>query len=376
MTAADDVRRGHSSRRQRSRRRYESERSLGAENGMNKAAVGQPRGPSSEAHAPSRDVLAALDLGTNNCRLLIALPHRESFRVIDGFSRIVRLGQGVSASGYLADDAMDRTVEALKICAEKMARRQVTVSRVIATEACRRASNCDAFLDRVRHETGLKLEIITNKEEAELALAGCAPLLNPRVPDALVFDIGGGSTELVWLRRYRSRSRENRKYRSKLKVMSLPIGVVTLAEKYGGKEISGDTYRQMIDETAVRLREFDREHRIRERIDKKRVQMLGTSGTVTTLAGIHMELPQYIRDRVDGSFLDFDQAIGVAHRLAGMTYEDRVAHPCIGQERADLVVAGCAILEAMCEVWPVGRLRVADRGLREGMLFGLLNKSA
>lgn len=320
------------------------------------------------ARARGRSILAALDLGTNNCRLLVARPQNESFRVIDAFSRIVRLGEGVGSSGALSCAAMDRTLEALKICAGKMRRREVTLSRVVATEACRRARNGAEFIDRVGRETGLELEVISNREEAELALAGCQPLFNPRIPNAIVFDIGGGSTELAWMRR----GGDGR--RLSLDVMSMPVGVVTLNEKYGGDRFDGETYRAMVRECRARLEAFDAEHDIAGRIETGDVQMLGTSGTVTTLAGLRLDLRRYIRDRVDGTYLDFADVQRLARGLAGMDFKDRAAHPCIGHERADLVVAGCAILEAICAKWPIGQLRVADRGVREGILFGLLEQ--
>lgn len=315
-----------------------------------------------------RPVLAALDLGTNNCRLLIARPARAGFRVIDAFSRIVRLGQGLSSSGQLSEDAMRRTVNALRVCAAKMERRGVTLARTVATEACRRATNCDDFLTRVADETGIDIEIISNEEEAELALAGCRPLFDPDVPNAIVFDIGGGSTELAWMRGHAPGERRS------VEVMSMPVGVVTLAERYGGDRFDAETYRAMIGEVTRLLLDFEARHDISGHILAGTVQMVGTSGTVTTLAGVRLKLPRYVRDRVDGTFLEFDEVETLARDLAAMGFEDRAAHPCIGQERADLVVAGCAILEAICARWPVGRLRVADRGVREGILFGLLDR--
>jgi exopolyphosphatase / guanosine-5'-triphosphate,3'-diphosphate pyrophosphatase len=329
------------------------------------ATPGQPARP---PPARGRHVLAALDLGTNNCRLLIARPSNDAFRVIDAFSRIVRLGQGITSTGILSPEAMDRTVDALSICADKMRRRDVSLSRVVATEACRRAENGAEFIARVKHETGLELDVISNQEEAELALAGCLPLFDAKIPDALVFDIGGGSTELAWTRRGPDGERIS------LDVMSMPIGVVTLTEKYGGDRFDFETYRAMVNDCTVRLEPFDATHQILSKVHGGRVQMLGTSGTVTTLAGLRMKLRRYVRDRVDGSFLNFEDVRRLARELAGMGVRERASFPCIGHERADLVVAGCAILEAICEKWPVGTLRVADRGVREGILFGLLRK--
>lgn len=317
-------------------------------------------------------MLAALDLGTNNCRLLIAVPAASGFRVIDAFSRIVRLGQGLQKHQKLSEDAMERTLQALKICARKMAKRNVTLSRVVATEACRRARNCDDFLERVAAETELDIEIISTREEAELALAGCVPLFDPKIPNALVFDIGGGSTELVW---HRGKARAiGRNGKSDLDAISLPFGVVTLAERHGGDRFDRATYRRMVDESRSALDAFEARFDIGAAIRDGAVQMVGTSGTVTTLAGIRMNLRRYDRDRVDGTYLDFGEMEEIAERLASVGFDERAAMPCIGQERADLVVAGCAILQGICERWPVGRLRVADRGLREGILFDLLQQ--
>jgi exopolyphosphatase / guanosine-5'-triphosphate,3'-diphosphate pyrophosphatase len=312
---------------------------------------------------------AALDLGTNNCRLLVARPAGSGFRVIDAFSRIVRLGEGLAASGALSEEAMARALDALKVCADKIAGRQVAGGRYVATEACRQADNCEAFLARVRQEVGLEIEIISSTEEARLVVAGCAPLLNPRIPYAIVFDIGGGSTEIVWLRLCGA---ENRRRTQILGSVSLSFGVVTLTDRFGGAEVSPATYRAMVAETIAALAPFDSAQDIQRHVRTGRVQMLGSSGTVTTLAGIHLALPRYTRALVDGSVLTFEQISVVSAHLAGLDLAGRAANPCIGRERADLVLSGCAILDAICMTWPVGRLRVADRGVREGILFDLM----
>jgi exopolyphosphatase / guanosine-5'-triphosphate,3'-diphosphate pyrophosphatase len=329
-------------------------------------------GAAARAARHPADTYAALDLGTNNCRLLVARGMGRSFRVIDAFSRIVRLGEGLTATGVLSEAAMARAIEALKICAGKVAHRQVTRARYVATEACRRAANCAEFVERVQTNTGFAIEIISTDEEARLVVAGCAPLLDRRVPYACVFDIGGGSTELVWLRV----PRDPRAPPRVEGFISLPHGVVTLSDRYGGREVSAATYDAMVAEMRAAILPFEERHGIAARIARRDVQMLGSSGTVTTLAGIHLKLPRYNRAMVDGSVLGFDSVRAVSHRLAGMSYDARAAHPCIGGDRADLVLAGCAILEAICLLWPVGRLRVADRGIREGILLGLLDAGA
>ena len=319
-----------------------------------------------ESVEPPFTVFAALDLGTHNCRLLAATPAGTGFRVVDAFSRIVRLGEGLGRTGRLSKTAMRRSIDALKICADRMSRMGVTRQRNVATEACRRAANCDEFIDRVHAETGIELEIISTAEEARLALDGCASLLEPKRQFAVVFDIGGGSTELMWLSR--GPSGEPRIEES----MSLPYGVVNIAERYGGDRLADTVYQEIVAKIMKRVAPFEERHRIRDRIRAGTVQMLGTSGTVTTLAGIHLQLPRYNRAVVDGVYLTFDDVRALSRSLAGMNMKERAAHPCIGAKRADLVVAGCAILEAICATWPVGKLRVADRGVREGILIGLI----
>jgi exopolyphosphatase / guanosine-5'-triphosphate,3'-diphosphate pyrophosphatase len=317
-------------------------------------------------YAP-REIYGALDLGTNNCRLLVARRAGRGFRIIDAFSRIVRLGEGIGQSGRLSQAAMDRTLAALAVCADKMARRKVTHARAVATEACRRAENCAEFLERVRAETGIAIEIIASDEEARLVVTGCSPLLDRRTPFAIVLDIGGGSTELAWLRV----TRDPRQAPQVLDFVSLPYGVVTLSDGHDGRAVTPEVYGAMVAEVREALAPFERSNAIARRIEAAEVQMLGSSGTVTTLAAIHLELPRYNRTAVDGSSLSFGEVEAISQGLLAMDYAARVAHPCVGAERADLVLAGCAILEAICAHWPVGRVRVADRGLREGILHGL-----
>ncbi len=332
-----------------------------------------------EARARARaarpgQVMAALDLGTNNCRLLIARQGANGFQVIDAFSRIVRLGEGVSQTGALAPAAMDRTIEALKVCAAKMQRRGVSLMRSVATEACRRAANGVGFLERSRAEAGIELEIISTAEEAKLAFSGCMPLLDRNLPFAIVFDIGGGSTELGWIQL------EPGRHPRIIAWHSMPLGVVTLSEHYGAEAAEGEDpsiyYERMVEEVQDRLAPFAQAIGAHRLIAKSQVQLLGTSGTVTTLAGIRMDLPRYDRSLVDGSFLDFGDVERISRMLALQTCLERSANPCIGNERADLVVAGCAILSAVCRQWPIGRLRVADRGVREGILMSLMTGTA
>ncbi len=344
-------------------------------NGSEAPAVSNGR---TNTDTPAR-VYAALDLGTNNCRLLVARPSRRGFLVVDAFSRIIRLGEGVSASGHLGDAAMNRTWDALKVCAAKMRRHSVARSRLVATEACRVASNGPAFLDRIDKELGLSIEILSRESEAKLAVSGCATLLDIDSDLALVFDIGGGSSELVWLDLARRRGTWRRSLGDRLEVTnciaawtSLPVGVVTLAERFGSKQLTPAGFESMVDSVTDLLRPFEERHRFRDRVEHGRSHMLGTSGTVTTVAGIRLGLPRYDRNRVDGCWLESAEARAVTYDLLARTHEERIAEPCIGKDRAELVLAGCAILEALMRMWPAKRLRVADRGLREGMLATMM----
>ena len=312
---------------------------------------------------------AALDLGTNNCRLLIARPTADGFRVVDAFSRIIRLGEGLAASRRISDAAVARAVDALLVCRDKMQARQVGRARLIATEVCRAAENGRAFCAQVAEEAGLDLEIVDSATEARLAATGCTELFDPAASGVILFDIGGGSSELVRLGRP-GPGRRGPPAPDIVGWASLPVGVVTLAERYGGTTVSRDIYDAMIDEVALLVQKFKEVHHC----DLDGFHMLGTSGTVTTIAGVYLKLKRYDRRRVDGCWLSDHQISGVVDELMAMSFDERAANPCIGAERADLVLAGCAILDAIRRAFPCPRLRVADRGLREGMLVEMMRE--
>lgn len=336
-------------------------------------------GGSSRRARPDVQTYAALDLGTNNCRLLIAQPTRRGFHVVDAFSRIIRLGEGVSTTGLLSEAAMSRTLDALKVCAKKIARHQTMRSRLVATEACRKAGNAGEFIARVRDDLNLDLEILSREAEARLAVSGCAALIDDRSELAVVFDIGGGSSEVIWLDLSGPCAGRDRTFAERLKLnnnilawTSLPAGVVTLAEQFGGENVGPATFEAMVEAVTKLIAPFEAEHGFASAVSDGRVHMMGTSGTVTTLAGIMLGLERYDRNRVDGCWMSTPDVRRITSGLLSQNYAARIAEPCIGKDRADLVLAGCAILEALLRVWPVGRLRVADRGLREGILATLM----
>lgn len=323
----------------------------------------EPADVTSAARPRPGDRLAALDLGTNNCRLLVCEVGEDGLEVVDSFSRIVRLGEGLSRCDRLSEAAMARTLAALKVCARIIARHHCRVVRCVATEACRRATNGPDFLRRVSRVTGLEIELLDHAEEARLAMLGCLPLADPDADRLLVLDIGGGSTDLLWLDRGSDPTAGEPGI-----AFSLPVGVVTLAETFG-REVGAEAYGRMVDTVHARLAE---RMPTGEAADLAGTEMLGTSGTVTTLAALHIGLRRYDRRKVDGMVLPFAAVRAVSAELRALDNATRAAHPCIGRGRADLVVAGCAILEAVHRLWPVERLKVADRGLREGILAKIM----
>lgn len=317
------------------------------------------------------EAYAALDLGTNNCRLLIARPSGRDFTVIDAFSRVVKLGEGLATSGRLSEAAMDRTLSALAICADKLQRRNVRLARSVATEACRRAANGLEFIERVRRETGIALDIISAEEEARLAVLGCHILLESGDGPAVIFDIGGGSTELVLVDAGREGGARVPRI---LDWQSVPWGVVSLTDTVGRGEDSEAArvarFARMRDMVATSFAPFA--ERVASAATHPDIRLLGTSGTVTTLASLYLELPSYDRKAVDGLIVPAPAMRDISARLSVMTPYERSTLPCIGQDRADLVVAGCAILEAILDLWPARRLGVADRGIREGILRSIM----
>lgn len=332
------------------------------------AAAAASAPPPPFPHDPrARRTYAALDLGTNNCRLLVARPSREGFYIVDSFSRVVRLGEGLLASGRLSDAAMDRALAALEVCAGKLRRREVDLVRSVATEACRRAANGAHFVGRVYDATGIALDVITAAEEARLAVLGCQALIEPGRGQALVFDIGGGSTELILVHLDRFGQAIVQAW------ISLPWGVISLAE----------TEPDVADSETARMAAYARMHgRVRAAMDRfvadaarhknGGLQLLGTSGTVTTMAALHLGLPAYDRRAVDGCYVPADAMRAVGTMLAGQSPAERARHPTIGHDRADLIVAGCAILEAILSTFRGDTLRIADRGIREGILRTLI----
>ncbi|TNE38007.1 MAG: Ppx/GppA family phosphatase [Alphaproteobacteria bacterium] len=375
QTGAEDSRHGDADKRaKRSPGRRRAKKRAGATDNQQKQNQRNPN----QRPGRWRHIYAALDLGTNNCRLLVARPVEDGFKVIDAFSRTVRLGEGLSSQGALSDEAMDRAIEALKVCAQKMQRRRVSRAHCIATEACRTAKNGLQFIARAEKETGLTFEIISTAQEACFAAAGCAPLLDRDCDKALVFDIGGGSTELIWLDL--TPIREGKTDPDIIAWTSVPYGVVTLAEAYAQKaNYNGrdefDVYTDMVEEVRESILSFVEADPHKNDFEEGRAHLIGNSGTVTTLAAVQLGLRRYDRSRVDGVWIDSQDMRDLVDGLSRIGIEGRAENSCIGFDRADLLLPGCAILTAIQDTWPSGRMRVADRGLREGILLALMEKA-
>ncbi len=337
---------------------------------------------------PDPDALyAALDLGTNSCRMLIAQPKGSGFHVVDSFSKSVQLGAGLERTGRLSRASMSRTIHALRICQQKIKRNKVRRMRLVATEACRRAKNAREFIARVRRETGLTLEIIEPEEEARLAVVSCAPLVSTRTEQLLVVDIGGGSTELVWIDISSVPRRDRPAAIMRLHAgfhppespfpaarvvdwISVPLGVATLRDQFSDVQDDAARFALMSWFFEEQLADFAPYHGQQQR---DRFQIVGTSGTVTTVAASHLGLKRYDRTKVDGLRMTSDQIDRVIRRYLELGPAGRRRDPRIGEDRQALIMSGSAILQALLRLWPTDRLSVADRGLREGLLYAQMS---
>ncbi|MDC0737172.1 Ppx/GppA phosphatase family protein [Cognatishimia sp. SS12] len=342
--------------------------------------------PAPNTQDPSA-LYAALDLGTNSCRMLIAQPKGSQFHVVDSFSKSVQLGSGLEKTGRLSRGSMRRTIQALRICQQKLKRHRVTRMRLVATEACRRARNAKEFINQVRRETGLQLEIIPAEEEARLAVISCAPLVSTKTEQLLVVDIGGGSTELVWIDLsnvpHRDRPKSIMRMRRGLQTIdspfpaakvvdwiSVPLGVATLRDQFNDVEDDAARFALMSWFFEENLAEFAP---IQTEQAREGFQIVGTSGTVTTVAASHLGLRRYDRTKVDGLRMSSEQIDAVINDYLRMGPAGRRRDPRIGQDRHALIMSGSAILQALLRCWPTDQLSVADRGLREGLLYAQMS---
>ena len=324
--------------------------------------------PETNSSSLTESHYAAIDLGTNSCRLVIASPTPTSFRVVETFSKVVRLGEGIIQDNELSQKAMKRTIQALKVCRGVIDEyAPIVSSRFVATAACRRAKNVAQFVEMAKNSAGIELEVISSKEEARLSVVGCLPLLNRNIKRVLVFDIGGGSTQI-------SLARVTDFGKTFIEgFVSLPYGVVTISEAFADHEMNTLEYSTVMERTQNILAEFEEKHHIYEAIANQEIQVIGTSGTVTVLGAVHLKLPRYNRSAVDGVAISAPDIEATINKIKTMGPEGRYKHPCIGQSKSDLTLAGCAIIEALTTFWPISEITIADRGIREGILLDLMH---
>lgn len=321
-----------------------------------------------EKSAANGGYYAAIDLGTNSCRLVIAQPTPSSFHVVETFSRVTRLGEGIINGNMLSKAAIRRTIAALRVCRGVIDEYSPMVKmRFVATAACRRALNCKEFEQAVKRDTGLDMEVISSREEARLSVVGCMPLLNRMIKRALVFDIGGGSTEISLARITESGKTFIEGY------VSIPYGVVTVSEAFPGDDMTPLAYDTIVERTQKILQDFEDKYHISEAIRNQEIQIIGTSGTVTVLGAVHLNLPHYNRAAVDGMSMSGSEVAKVISGIKKMGYAGRCRHSCIGKQKADLTIAGCTIIEALITFWPVSEITIADRGIREGILLDMMH---
>ncbi|MDP3961477.1 MAG: Ppx/GppA phosphatase family protein [Pseudorhodobacter sp.] len=349
-------------------------------------SIARPVEPSAPSEPGQGQLYAALDLGTNSCRMLIAQPRGSQFQVVDSFSKTVQLGVGLEATGRLSRASMGRTIQALRICQSKIEKHGVRRMRLVATEACRRARNARDFIRQVRRETGLDLEVIAPEVEARLAVISCAPLVSTRTEQLLVVDIGGGSTELVWIDLSQVAPEDRPRAIMRLHAgfapngdapaarvvdwISVPLGVATLKDQF--TDVQDDTARFALmswyfEEKLASFSPYNSENA------REGFQIIGTSGTVTTIAASFLGLRRYDRAKVDGLHMSSDQIDTVIHEYLSLGPEGRRTDPRIGRDRHSLIMSGAAILQALLRIWPTDRLSVADRGLREGLLYAQMS---
>lgn len=303
--------------------------------------------------------LAAVDLGTNTVRLLVVEAEGREWRPLHQSQRVTRLGEGQAETGRLLEAPMQRTVDTVSEFIAAARGLGASEIRVVATSAVREAPNRAELLALLRAATGLDASVVSGEEEARLTLQGVAAGLPQLGGSFVLFDIGGGSTELVLGEDGRLGA-----------VVSLQLGVVRLAERYGDAgPVDWARFALMRGEIDGRLA-----REIPARIIEARAPALvGTAGTVTTLAALDLGLPAYDASRVQGHTLARGAVERLLNRLGALAVAERARLPCLEPGRADVIIPGIAICLAVMDRLGYGSLVVSDRGLREGILCEILS---
>lgn len=297
---------------------------------------------------------AAIDLGTNTARLLIAETDGETITPILVKRHITRLGGGFTREQGLSIEARERTLAAMRDFAKEMAAHRVTALRAVATSAVRDAKNGREFCAEVFDEAGIKLEVIDGHEEGLLTLKGVFCGIDDKRGDFLVFDIGGGSTE------YTLSSGEEMRF-----TRSLPLGVVRLTE---GKGSVAEMEEKIDRELSGLLEEMEREGM---RVEPGRCTLVGTAGTATTVAAIDLEMTDYDYRRVNNHAVSLERIRAIFAKLLPLSPSERLQVAGLEKGREDLIIAGLVLMIRTMETFGIDRLKVNDFGLLEGILLSV-----
>lgn len=298
---------------------------------------------------------ATIDLGSNTVRLLVAdVEGPGRWRVVAEHQTVTRLGEGLAATGALGEVPMARTLAVVRDYVARGAALGATETRIVATSAVREAANGSVFAAAVERATGWRVRVVSGEDEARLTLLGVRHGVGPLAGPVVVFDIGGGSTEYILADGEQVRA-----------TASLRLGVVPLAERYPFPErVDRSRYAALLREV---MRQLARELPA-EILSARPAHLVGTAGTVTTLAALDLGLPRYDAGRVQGHRLSRAAIERLGARLGSLTVGERAALPCLEPGRADLIVPGVAIVMATLDCLGVDGLTVSDSGLREGIL--------
>lgn len=311
----------------------------------------------------AKKYFAAIDLGSRNCRTIVGCQSKAgAFEYIETYSKSVSLADGVAASKKLSRKSMDRTIEALAFCSKVLSRYAGLTYLAVATDAMRRAENASVFIKRVKRELGLIISIITPQEEAYYAALGCIEVLSLETEIFVVFDIGGGSSEIALCRQKSDKDIEL------IDSLSIPYGVINLLESKDHLTFSG--YSNLVQKISDLSRDFLNQYATT--LDfVNNFQCIGTSGTTTTVAALNMNLRFYDREKINDSILQFSEILKTVHYVQSLSEDERKLHPYISQSNEDLVLGGLTILEGIVRGLPASTITVTDRGVRDGVVYAL-----
>jgi exopolyphosphatase/guanosine-5'-triphosphate,3'-diphosphate pyrophosphatase len=326
----------------------------------------------------------------------VRMSYERRLKVIDSFAKIISLGEGIKQTGVLSEEAIERTIVALRACKKKLDSHRIYKMRAVATEACRQASNTKSLIERVNSEIGVDLEVISPQEEARLVLKGCSGVISDEKNYGILMDIGGGSTEVVWLKINKGMTRPTI---SVIDSISLPFGVVTISDTYTHSKNNQEIYTVLRKNILSTIDTFMKKNNIRTNFSKGDVQVITSSGTTTTLGSLTLGLSTYDRSSVDGKDFSSKKIVEVGEELLSRYLSSTPTTVKLGKEknfitnkffdhvldksseefkifaynRMGLLAAGVVIINSILESIGDCLVRIADRGVREGILYDLMD---